>query len=688
MTLRQALLLSLLLGFAFSTQLRPIRAIKRIVYGTVDSIAATPQVLQQIRSQILDNAIATKSAFNSTYNGMTQIPGKLEAEFDEKAKATKKATEELTSFINALPAIVDANVKMVQAIPSDVLRSVNSTIKYAQHSTIEAIERTINFPTYVLQTVNSTTQQVMRRTKAVVMAPFLFVQKVQRSLSGLAQDDDFIFDEERLRVLEAQAASRIKRAERLNSLRSAKETVYRSIDTVEDAVAEAGRSPEKLARLKATVLGKVDDLSASYRAVVSSITSIPDRARAVQQSLQEALAEVKRSPLKVQKAQMDLVERVEAFKVDMQRSKAAAARTGEYLWRVVTLEEAKAAVKELRLVLSDLSARATDVQTKLADPSLLFKSSKPKKRDGPLAGVATTLTAMQKVVGASVDAVSQVGKTAQNIASDEYCMVSRADKTTTPVSEAVFLERPRNSTALAIDPAIVTFTDSEASPLTKPPTQPLSSESPSSAPPTISTASASATGESAIAASSAGKTPVDANMWGVGVLLEGKENQSTSQPKKETTDGSTYKEGVDAAAAAAKAIPVASFASPSVAAVSPMSQLPDPPSLAANSSFDSLYAIPPVDDKLFSKMGVDSVSSIPREITTIKQEAKELQVGKSTLPIAFAAATNSSSIISAATSSALSLESDALTTPTTASPPPSDKTRSSLQAFTKDDPIV
>lgn len=494
-------------------------------------------------SQTVDSAIATRSAIDSALLEVSQIPVKIEGlstnvsrEVEEQMAATKKASQDLANFVVALPDVVDANLKVVQAIPGDVLETVDSTIKYAQRTSSEVITRTTNFPTYVTDQVEATvtgiktdvnnalttSKQVVQRIKAIVMAPFVFAQRVQLFVRELTREkDDLALDEDQLKILEAQALERSERAEIINRIRSAKKTVYRTVDALEEVVADGRRTPEKIKQIRTRLTRSVEESVASYRAIVDTIQRIPDRAVAVQKSYVETFEELKRRPGKTQR---EIVEGIEAFQANAQRTQTSLIRTGEYVWRVVTLEEAKAAVKQCQRFFPNASKSVAEIQAKLRPliaSTDAAKASKAAKSDSPVKAVKA-LSSMQQVAGASVDAAPQVDGGAQSGVRDGQ----GASVTPRRSYGYAFAQPPRNSTSLSADLSVVALATAASSVPVIEPSAPLAALP---LPPSSLSALSAATASSAASVASVFPVPSkDGQVSGV-VAAEEREEESKSE---------------------------------------------------------------------------------------------------------------------------------------------------------------
>ena len=309
---------------------------------------------------------------NRTLVSIAGIPKGIETNI----QTVSKVSEDVLETVSTIPDILDANVKVISAIPADLTSKANSLV-----------EKTTNFPSHVQTEVNSTITRIQMDLeekkkriiaaavliKSIALFPYEASLKVISVLEIISSQINELRSElageitpekaERLRqralIRKAQLESR---QSVVNTYDTTKKLVYDFFDGVENAiiavqrgVEETKKTPEKLQRLSQAVSAKVED-----------IKQTPTKLSEFQKSLIKRLDAIKSIPSNVKRS-------VDGFQSKLRKSQAELVKAGAYLWRVITLEEAKTSISVTQRRLRDVQDSFNAVSRDIRDPQQYFQ---------------------------------------------------------------------------------------------------------------------------------------------------------------------------------------------------------------------------------------------------------------------------------------------------------------------------
>ena len=486
---------------AICLRITPVDVLKETVYQTIDTINTLPSVLtttqqklqiipgkiESARNSIGQSVDQVRESINSTITIISTLPQVV----NNSIQTVSKVSEDVIETVATIPKVVDSNIQVITSIPDEISIKTNLII-----------EKTTNLPSYVQGEVNMTLSRLQegiedkkRRViaaavlvKSIVLFPYEATIKVISAVQIISNQIEELKSElageitpekaERLRqralVRKSQLESRQKV---LNTYDATKRLVYEFFDTLENlilnlqnVIEESKKTPEKIEVLSKAVSVKIED-----------IKQTPTKLNQFQRSVVARVEDLKQTPVKVQRS-------MENFQNNVRKTQMKLIAAGAYLWRVITLEEAKASIAATQRQIKATQESMAKFSTDLRDPGKYLQRVVKKNTALKILSFIAKLT--KDVAVGTFQIVTSVANATLTAKDDEYVKYLFTkqpphDKDTAPTTSTTMKTSPsdlpkqsvRDVTKLLVDP-ISSASSTSSSSDSQPPSKQVASPEP------------------------------------------------------------------------------------------------------------------------------------------------------------------------------------------------------------------
>ena len=404
-----------------------INTLPTVLSSTQQQLQTIPSKIDSAKISIGQSVDQVRESINNTIVSISTIPQVV----NSSTQTVSKVSEDVVVTVSAIPDVVDANLKVIASIPDEINSKTNLLI-----------EKTTNFPSYVQTEVNSTISRIQKDidekkkrviavalfVKSIVLFPYDATMKAISVVQIISNQIDELRSElageitpekaERLRQRALIRKSQLEsRQNVINTYDATKRFVYEFFDTVENLIInlqgiieEAKKTPEKMEGISRSINAKIED-----------VKQTPARLSRFQQSMVDRIEEVKQTPTKVQRS-------VENFQNNLRKTQRDFVNAGSYLWRVITLEEAKASIASTQRKLKATQDSLTTITTNLREPGLYVQ--RVVKKNTALKILSWMVGITKDIAVGAFQAVSAVVNATLTAKDDEYVKYLFSKKST------------------------------------------------------------------------------------------------------------------------------------------------------------------------------------------------------------------------------------------------------------------
>lgn len=327
----------------FDKAKQTVTAVPTITKGIINDVVSIPNTL--------NNTVRTIAAdVNDYVTYVSALPGEI-------SKQVETTTTTIVNFPNEVKSKVENTVYKIASFPAEMSNKVNR-FQEDLDSKIKSVRSTYNaivkFPGKAVKTtVNFVKSGV--DTYYDIKESIEAVPKKPRKLNSVRDD--------------AQSKSRSK-------VKSVSKSPLK-----EDRV--RGKSTKLAKAAKSEFIGSVEEFKEKIYTTIDNLNNVVTGVQNLAVEATTVVEKVKNIPESIEKLAEETTVQVEKVSSDVEKAKIKLSETSEYLWRVVTLVEAKKAIAETEIKINEAQISYRKFKQQLAtDPISLItgKPSSPKKK--------------------------------------------------------------------------------------------------------------------------------------------------------------------------------------------------------------------------------------------------------------------------------------------------------------------